>query len=134
VVGEGHGAQRPGVLEMAAGGGSRGYAVRVAVPIRTGRGLNAREHHYARAKRVKAERNAVGWLLNVKTAPGGPVRVLLTRVAPSAGLDDDNLQGALKAVRDAVAVWLGRDDADKSIAWTYAQRRGAWGVEIEVLA
>ena len=87
----------------------------------------------ARARRVKAERQSVAWAMLQQPRPAGAVRVLLTRVAPSNGLDGDNLQGALKAVRDQVAAFLVRDDADPSIAWTYAQRRGAkgeWRVEI----
>lgn len=109
--------------------------VHVSVPLRTGRGLNGREHWRARARRVRVERHAVGWVLAAHTWPTGRVRVLLTRVAPSSGLDGDNLQGALKAVRDQVAAWLGRDDADQSITWDYGQRRGAkgeWAVEIHV--
>lgn len=93
----------------------------------------------ARARRVKAERQSVAWALLMgltkQPLPIGPVRVLLTRVAPSKGLDGDNLQGALKAVRDQVAAFLDRDDADPSIAWSYAQRRGAkgeWQVEIHI--
>ncbi|MNL78419.1 hypothetical protein D3C87_2047950 [compost metagenome] len=58
--------------------------------------------------------------------------------APSAtgwkALDRDNLQGSLKAVRDQVAAWLGRDDADGgTIAWEYGQRAGEWACEIHVV-
>lgn len=94
----------------------------------------------ARHRRVKAEREAVKWALKTHKPPAGPVRVLLTRVSPPAAngrwakLDEhDNLRGSLKAPVDQVAAWLGRDDADPSIAWSYAQRRGAkgeWRVEI----
>jgi len=48
------------------------------------------------------------------------VVVRLERVAPRA-LDDDNLRGALKAVRDAVAEALGIDDADPRVRWQYGQ-------------
>lgn len=104
------------------------------IPLRTVPGQNVREHHMVRARRVKKERHAVAWVMNRKAAPpaGTPVVVLLTRDAPSNGLDDDNLQGALKAVRDQVADWLKRDDADPSIKWQYAQRRAPWGVHILV--
>jgi hypothetical protein len=59
--------------------------------------------------------------------------VLLTRVGPTNGLDDDNLASALKAVRDEVAKWLGVDDRDRlKVRYRYAQRRGpVWGVEVE---
>lgn len=104
----------------------------IAVPIRTAPGLNVREHWRARAKRVRAERLAVGLVLNSQPRPPIPCTVRLTRVAPSNGLDDDNLAGALKAVRDQVAEWLGVDDKDRaSVRYVYAQRRGPWAVEIE---
>ena len=39
-------------------------------------------------------------------------------------LDDDNLSSAFKAVRDAVAAWLGVDDSPRSpVRWKYAQER-----------
>lgn len=114
----------------------------VSIPLRTTNGQNAREHHMARARRVKAERNVVGWLMRRHKAPAGPVTVLLRRVSPPGAtgrwvpLDEhDNLRGALKAPVDALATWLGRDDADPSITWQYAQRRGEpgeWAIEVEV--
>ena len=112
--------------------------LKLSIPLRTGRGLNDRMHFMQRARKVKAERLAVGLVLNTHKAPAGPVTVNLGRVSPSAkGLDKDNLQGALKAVRDQVAAWLGRDDADDSITWNYGQRPGKtkeWAVEISVEA
>lgn len=59
------------------------------------------------------------------------VVVSLTRISPSA-LDGDNLQSALKHVRDGVADWLGVDDRSSLIRWDYAQQKGAMGVRIEV--
>lgn len=108
--------------------------ITVIIPLRTAPGQNAREHHMVRAKRVKAERHAIAWAINSKPSPpdGMPVTVLLTRLAPGMGLDGDNLQGAMKAIRDQVAVWLRRDDNDPSINWQYAQRRDPWGVEVLV--
>lgn len=104
----------------------------IAVPLRTSRGLNAREHHHARARRVKAEREAVAWMLAGKPKPETPCVVSLTRIAPSKGLDDDNLAGALKAVRDQIAEWLGVDDGlSEVVRYTYHQRKGPWGVEID---
>lgn len=104
----------------------------IVVPIRTVSGLNAREHWRARHRRVSNERGAVAWMLRGKATPPLPCTVRLTRSAPSNGLDDDNLAGALKAVRDQVAEWLGVDDKDRSrVRYVYAQRRGPWAVEIE---
>ena len=103
------------------------------IPIRTVPGLNAREHFRARARRVKAERQTTAWLLAPLAKPDVPCVVLLTRIGPSNGLDDDNLAGALKAVRDEIARWLGVDDRRSEIVkYRYAQRRGkAWGVSVE---
>jgi len=104
----------------------------IEIPIRTGRGMNGREHWRARAARVKKERAAIGWALKSATKPAIPCSVLLTRCAPSNGLDDDNLAGSLKSVRDAVAEWLGVDDRDRmTVRYRYAQRRGPWGVRVE---
>jgi hypothetical protein len=103
----------------------------ILVPIRTVPGLNAREHWRARSRRVKEERRVTGLLLSPVVKPVTPCSVLLTRVAPSNGVDDDNLAGALKAVRDEVARWIGVDDKDRAtVRYLYEQRRGPWGVEI----
>ena len=104
----------------------------IAVPIRTAPGMNSRENWRARSRRVKAERRAVAWLLAGNPKPSIPCTVRLTRVAPSNGLDDDNLAGALKACRDQIADWLGVDDKRRDLVrYVYAQRRGPWAVEIE---
>lgn len=107
----------------------------ILIPIRTERGQNAREHWRVRAKRVKREREDTAWFLRGKAKPSIPCTVLLTRCAPSNGLDDDNLAGALKSVRDEISVWLGVDDKLRDVVrYTYAQERtgrGDWGVRIE---
>jgi hypothetical protein len=104
----------------------------VAVAMRTVPGMNVREHFRARAKRVKAEKDVIAWELVKAQRPPIPCTCLLTRVAPSNGLDDDNLAGALKSVRDAVAAWLGVDDAKReTVRYRYAQTRGPWGVRIQ---
>ena len=103
------------------------------VHIVTGRGLNDREHWAVRKKRVKAEKEAVAWTLSNKPKPALPCVIRLTRVAPSNGLDDDNLVGALKAVRDAVADWIGVDDKKREVVrYEYRQERGKWAVLISV--
>jgi hypothetical protein len=92
---------------------------------------------------VKAERGAAfaavfaagGGRADIGPAPGTVVR--LTRITGPRGktLDDDNLRGCLKAMRDGVADWLGVQDNDPRITWRYDQRKAdAWGVEIEVTA
>ncbi len=110
----------------------------VSLPLRTTRGLNSREHHMARSRRVKAEHEAVTWALiqaHGRQPPfAPPLVVTLTRYSPSIGLDDDNLQGALKAVRDAIAAWLGIDDKHTAqVRYAYAQQRKSrtWAVRID---
>ncbi len=125
---------RPSVWEVMAPAHRAGLEARAAiiVPIRTVPGLNAREHWRVRTKRVRKEREAVAWALSRHQKPQVPCSVLLTRVAPSGGVDDDNLAGALKAVRDQVAKWLGVDDRDRmQVRYRYSQCRGEWGVRIE---
>lgn len=104
----------------------------IFVPLKTGRGQNDREHWRTRHRRVEHEKDAIAWMLVKHQRPRVPCSVLLVRVAPSNGLDDDNLAGALKSVRDAVAQWLGVDDKDRmTVRYRYAQERGPWGVRIE---
>ena len=100
--------------------------------FRTVPGMNVREHHMARARRVRAEKERVGWeLKRLHQKPPLPCVVTLTRLAPSSGLDTDNLAGAMKAIRDAVADWLGVDDKDTAtVRYECAQERGPWAVGI----
>jgi hypothetical protein len=108
--------------------------ISVIVPIRTGGGLNDRVHWATRARKVKVEREQTAWALQIaKISPEGINTVRLTRLGPSRGLDGDNLQGSLKAVRDAVAMWLWVDDGDPRVTWDYSQERAkSWGVRVEL--
>lgn len=114
------------------------------VPLKIESGMNHREHHYARAARVEREHHAVLASLvaefglgdgAVRSAPlRGAILITLTRLGGRAW-DDDNNQTGLKACRDTVAQWLGRDDGDKRLTWKYAQEPGpAWGVRVEIHA
>lgn len=106
------------------------------LPIHTVSEPNVRGHWSARAGRAKDHRSVVGLTLRPQLkALGLPVTVLLTRFS-SGRLDDDNLRGALKAVRDGVADALGlANDSDPRVTWCYSQtraKRGAHGVEVTV--
>lgn len=113
-------------------------SVSVSLPIHTVSESNSRGHWSKRAKRARQQRSTVALVLRVHLRSSNialPVSALLTRVAPSTGLDDDNLRAALKAVRDGVADALGLDDRDPSVTWLYSQRRGApkqYAVEISI--
>lgn len=71
-----------------------------------------------------------------------PCIIHLRRISPRL-CDDDNLQGSLKVVRDAIAEIMipglapGRADGDPRITWKYSQGKGKphqKGVTIEITA
>ena len=110
------------------------YGPGVVVEMRTVPGMNVREHPMSRHRRVKAEKDVIAWELVKAAKPPIPCTCLLTRITPGwRELDDDNLAGALKSVRDAVAEWLGVDDGDRmTVRYRYAQQtKGPWGVRIQ---
>jgi len=96
--------------------------------------MNARGHWSARHRRFKAQSLAVGIALAVADMGQSPAFascvVTLTRVGRR--MDDDNLAGGFKAVRDRLAEWLGADDGDGRIEWRYDQRPGPAGVLIRI--
>jgi hypothetical protein len=49
--------------------------------------------------------------------------VVITSYRAGTQLDDDNLRGGLKPLRDLIARHLGLDDADHLIEWRYHQAR-----------
>ena len=119
-------------------------AVSVLIQLKTISSSNAREHWTKRAKRVKAERTLAACVMRWSAGMSresaqrilswNPV-IRLTRIAGPRGktLDDDNLRGCLKAVRDGVADSFGIADNDPRVSWDYAQRKADyWGVDVEV--
>lgn len=101
------------------------------LPIQT-KGPNGSHGHWSvLARRRKRERS---WARQACPRLSPPCTVTLTRL--SAGtLDDDNLRGALKGVRDGVADALGVPDNDPRVRWAYAQARcprGQYGVRIDL--
>jgi hypothetical protein len=102
------------------------------VPVKTVSGMNARENHYVRARRVKTERNMTAYRIPPALKGLGPfLEVRLVRVSRGE-LDDDAVPAALKAVRDQVAVALRVEDNTRLVRWTYAQEKGEAGVRVEV--
>ncbi|WP_426751687.1 hypothetical protein [Myxococcus sp. Y35] len=105
--------------------------IEFTVPTGTVNPTNTREHHHARARRVRDEREetAAAW-------PGwrGPrlLVVRLTRVSPRLLDEEDNLPAALKPVRDEVARQLRLDDASPLVRWSYAQVQGPAAVVVEL--
>lgn len=97
---------------------------------------NAHTHWRLRAKRAKAQRNVVALVLRATVTRSmmlvAPLDVTITRVAPSRGLDSDNLAGSAKHVRDQIAAELGVDDRDDRVCWRVTQVRGAWATLIAI--
>lgn len=91
-------------------------------------GMNAREHHMAKARRAKQEKQTVGMTLLTVTPIRPPCVVTLTRIyAGNAKAMDEGcgLNASFKAVRDAVAAWLGTDDGPRGgLTFRYSQERG----------
>ncbi len=112
------------------------YLMMKQFPLQLGRGGNDRKHWRAADRQKKAEKEAVAWMFRgAMRPPVFPCVVTITRIAPSAGLDDDNLSGACKYIRDGVAEWIGVDDkkTDK-VRYQYAQERGQWAVRVRIEA
>jgi hypothetical protein len=112
----------------------------IAIPLRLGAALNARVHWTARAKRAKTERAIVRTTLACYRQPmlsgdTPPSICTLVRVAPRA-LDDDNLAGAFKSIRDEISAFFEVDDGPNGpIAWRYEQHKGEpkqHGIEIRL--
>lgn len=101
-------------------------SVLVDLTLQTVSEANWRGHWRARSSRVKKQRQAVGAQLaasgfDPEALAAGKPTITLVRVSRRS-LDLDNLAGSLKAVRDAVAAWLGVDDGPKGpVTWAYAQ-------------
>lgn len=103
----------------------------LVVPIKTASTANLREHWAQKHNRTDAQKAATRRQLDKLERPDPLLAVRLTRVSPRP-LDDDNLRGALKSVRDAVATWLRVDDRTCLVRWDYAQEKGEPSVRVEV--
>lgn len=105
----------------------------VELPLRTKGPNGGHEHWRTVHRRRKAERRAAA-----AACPRHPLPVVVRLTRLSAGeLDDDNLRGALKGVRDGCADALGVADNDPRVRWEYAQakcKRGEYGVLVTIMA
>lgn len=112
----------------------------VLVPIETVSEMNRRDHWAERHRRAKQQKEMTTLLLRTSKTPRSELRapyvVRMTRIAPGAIRDSDNLAAATKAVRDAVASFLGVDDADVfgngPVRWVVGQEKGPYGMRIEI--
>lgn len=107
--------------------------------------MNAREHWAKRAKRAKYQRElvtvallAAGSDVREKLSSAGKIVVTFTRRGGKR-MDSDNAYIGFKHVRDAVAKWLRRDDADGTgVEWAFPvvqiPGRGEHSVTISIKA
>lgn len=106
------------------------------IPIKLPSLLNLRMHWTKLLRMKKKQREEVCIALRNVTIPPLPLRVILTRVGPRK-LDDDNLQGAFKYVRDEIARKVGVDDGSSLYTWEYRQRNDPGNkkylIEIEIV-
>lgn len=100
------------------------------VPVKASHTLNSRSHWSVRARRRGTERNAVSLALP-KHRVEPVLLITLTRVGPRA-MDDDNVQGAMKGIRDEVAKQLRIDDGSPLIRWQYEQAKGEYAVHVRI--
>ncbi len=111
-------------------------ALLVEVAVRTAAEANERGFFKALNRKKKQDAaldEALTEALVTQPIPPGPWCVRFTRLAPSR-LDDDNLGGAFKRLRDQMALVIGIDDGAPAIAFAVAQekRKGPPGVRVEV--
>lgn len=81
---------------------------------------NMHQHWRHRASRAKAQKQTVHLYLSCEIFPPLPVKCLMTRFGKKK-LDDDNLAGAFKHVRDQIASHYGVDDGGDQIQWEVGQ-------------
>lgn len=99
---------------------------------------NQREHWGAKNERRRGQRDAVLaalFVARLDTLHAGPGLVVRFHRCGPGLLDSDNLSGAFKHVRDAIAFWAGRDDADPWFWWDLPptqERAKGYAVRIEL--
>lgn len=94
------------------------------IPVHLVSESNAHEHWRKRQVRAKTQHEMVKHFLRKVEKPTLPCVVTLTRISPRP-LDSDNLRGAAKHARDAVAAWMGLpNDRVETVTWEYNELRG----------
>ena len=97
------------------------------IPVQVVSEANQREHHMAKHRRKKRQREVAAAFLyqaGFNSMDRVVAAVTLTRVYAGRckSMDDDNLAGSFKHVQDAVSAVIGIDDA--RIKWQYRQEPG----------
>lgn len=109
---------------------------RFSIPMKVRSEANERGHWRTKAKRVREQKHSVRLMLDSigrDIARDTITDVRFVRLGKRL-LDDDNLAGGFKAIRDAVGEWTGRGDApDCGNSWSYAQELSkTYEIRIEV--
>ena len=109
-----------------------------SMPFRLVNLANERSHWGAKARRAKIQREGARLLTHAALFEAGfawqqnlKLRITITRIG-KRGMDSDGLAISAKHVRDGIADAIGVDDGDERLRWEYQQRRGSYGVEVEV--
>lgn len=97
------------------------------VNVGEGRSRRAQNGKRRVQRDLKGRGRSVGMQLDLQKLyiDHGPIIVVLVRVMPKATMDADNLESAMKRVRDGIAEVIGVDDRDEAIEYVPDQRRGA---------
>jgi len=105
--------------------------MRFHIPIKLPSLANIRVH-WRKMIRIKTkQKRATKYCLHGNIIPPMPLVITITRIGPRK-LDDDNLASACKYVRDAIAATIGVDDGNPGYTWQYSQRKGEYGIEVEM--
>lgn len=98
----------------------------IEIPTKIVSEANKRDHWAQAHQRHKTQRNKTIWELYAKGVPKKlPVKITLMKVG-GRKMDDDNLIGAFKYIRDAAAEYFipgklpGRADDSSQISWEYS--------------
>lgn len=110
--------------------------MRFLIPLRLPSLNNLSHRHWRSLSAITNKQKAATRLvmsgIDAPPIPALPLLITITRVGPRR-LDDDNLAGACKYVRDAIAAKVGVDDGSDLYTWRYEQRTGPYGVEVEIV-
>ena len=101
--------------------------IEIELPIIVVSEANRRDHWRVRARRAANQKAmiAVNCRHIIKPLPDdASATITLTRLG-KRNLDSDNLAGAFKAVRDAIAELLGVNDGSPRLNWLYGQEKYA---------
>lgn len=99
---------------------------------------NSRDHKWEKARKTKAG-VSLGWTAAAKlhsqmrqvSLVAERRRILFVRIGKKK-LDDDNIRGAFKSIRDGIAKFFEVDDGDTARwQWEYAQEKGEHAIRVE---